>query len=170
MAYKSIKDPGKVNRQGGTKQYVLFASFADFTTIQEAVNYLVATAHTFPTDKGFIKLYCTKDTGQVQFETIGGPDRNSFRATGEFYHPGESNDIVSFANQVKNDRGVMLIPVPGTNEFIQIGGNDFQVQIMPSYDTTKNSGDGRGWTFKLDCFMADMIKYTASTVTMQVDA
>lgn len=170
MAYKSITDPGKTNRMGGTKQFVLLAAFGDFTLIQEPVDYKVPMAHTFPVGKGFFKLYVTKDTGQVKFTPQGGPDRNSFLAEGEFYHPGESDDIESFANQAKNDRFIMLIPVPGTSEYIQIGGNDFQVQIMPEYDTTKNSGDGRGWLFKFSCFVQDKVKYTAGTVTMQVDA
>lgn len=170
MAYKSITDPGKTNRMGGTKQFVLLAAFGDFLLIQEPVAYKVATAHTFPANKGFFKLYVTKDTGQVKFTTQGGPDRNSFVVEGEFYHPGEADDIESFANQAKNDRFIMLVPVPGTNEYIQIGGNDFQVQIMPEYDTTKNSGDGRGWLFKFSCFVADKVKYTAATVTMQSEA
>ncbi len=171
MGYKSITDPGKTNRMGGTKQFVLLAAFGDFTLIQQpaAGGYKVTAPHTFPVGKGFFKLYVTKDTGQVKFTTQGGPDRNSFVAEGEFYHPGEADDIESFANQAKNDRFVMLVPVPGTDEYIQLGGNDFQVQIMPEYDTTKNSGDGRGWLFKMSCFQADKIKYTAATVPMQTE-
>lgn len=168
--YKSIKDPGSANRMGGTQQYILVAPYGDFNVLQKPVDGAVAilVAHTFLATKGFIKLYLTQDTGNVKFGTQGGDDRKSFRPEGEFYHPGESDEIVNFANKAKNDRFIVLVPLPGSTEFIQIGNEEFQVNIAPEYDTAKNSGDGRGWTFKMSAFAADMIKYR-STVTLLAD-
>ncbi|UHG93446.1 hypothetical protein [Spirosoma oryzicola] len=171
MAYKSIKDPGKVSRMGGTAQRILLAPFLDFLILQKpaAGKYNITEAHTFPVGKGFIELYVTKDTGTVKYSPLGGPDRNSFDVTGEFYHPGESDEIEAFANDAKNERWIALVPVPGIPELFQVGDADFQVQIMPEYDATKNSGDGRGWNFKYSCFAANKIKYKASTITMAAD-
>lgn len=171
-AYKSIKDPGKANRMGGLQQRVLFADFADFLLLKEpaADSYNITEAHTFGTGAGFVELYITKDTGMISFKPLGGPDRNSFQIEGEFYHPGEADAIVNFANKCKNGRFIGLLPLPGSSELIQAGNKEFQVQIEPSYDSTKNSGDGRGWTFKFTAFAADFIKYKAATITMATDA
>ncbi|GAB2571876.1 hypothetical protein [Spirosoma areae] len=172
MGYKSIKDPGKANRQGGLQQRILVAPFGDFTLLKEpaANTYNITEAHTFPVGKGFLELYVTKDTGTIKFSPLGGPDRNSFMIEGEFYHPGEADEIVNFVNLCKNDRFIVLAPLPGSSELIQAGNKEFQVQIEPSYDATKNSGDGRGFLFKFTAFAADFIKYKAATITMAVDA
>lgn len=168
--YKNIKDPGRAKRMGGLKQYILVAPYSWFATLQKPANgvYTIATAHTFVTGKGFIKLYLTQDTGMIKFDTQGGADRKSFKVEGEAYHPGEADEIVNFGNECKNDRFIVLAPLPGSDELIQCGNDEFQIAIDSSYDTTKNSGDGRGWLFKLSGFAADLIKYTG-TVTMLAD-
>lgn len=171
MAYKSIKDPGKTTRIGGTAQRMLLCPFLDFLVMQKPADgtFVIATPHTFAPTKGFIEVYVTKDTGMVKYNPLGGPDRNSFMVEGEFYHPGESDDIETFANGCKNERWIALVPIVGIPDLFQVGDADFQVQIEPSYDTTKNSGDGRGWNFKYSCFAANKIKYRAA-VTMATDA
>ncbi|WP_128544073.1 hypothetical protein [Larkinella soli] len=173
--YSSIKALPAVNRMGGTQQKIFLAPYDDFTTLQKpdsaatnvADRYKIATAHVLGTGKGFIEVYVTKDTGELTMETIGGPDRNSFLAKGKFYHPGEADEIVAFQNQAKNDRFILLVPLPGTNELIQVGSEQFQVQIKPSYATTTNGGDGRGTMFEYECYCPDLIKYTAATIPMK---
>lgn len=173
MGYKSIKDPGKVTRMGGTAQRILLCPFLDFLVLAAPADgtFNITTAHTFPANsgKGFIEVYVTKDTGTVKYSPLGGPDRNSFLVEGEFYHPGESDEIESFANNAKNERWIALVPVPGIPDMFQVGDKDFQVQIEPSYDATKNSGDGRGWSFKYSCFAANKIKYKGPAVTMATE-
>lgn len=170
MGYKSIKDPGKTSRMGGTAQRILLAPFLDFQTLQAPVagTSNITAAHVFPagSGKGFIELYVTKDTGTVKWTPQGGPDRRSYKVEGEFFHPGESDDIEQFANDCKNERWIALVPVPGISDLFQVGDADFQVEIVGSYDATKNSGDGRGWTFKFEAFAANKIKYKAGTVPM----
>ncbi|WP_234733242.1 hypothetical protein [Tellurirhabdus bombi] len=177
-SYNSIKTPAQETRMGGLQQKIFAMSYEDFQTLQKPNpaattpegRYVIDTAHVPKTGKGFIELYCTKDMSEVNLETIGGADRNSFRGTGKFYHPGEALDVNAFANQAKNDRFVLLAPLPGKTQLIQLGNDEFQVQLKPSYATTTNSGDGRGWTFEIDVFCADMIMYTASTIPMKPSA
>ncbi|RYC69762.1 hypothetical protein [Spirosoma sordidisoli] len=170
--YKSIKDPGRNNRMGGLQQRVFLAVFSEFQTLQKpaAGTYKITEAHVFAAGKGFIELYVTKDTGSLKFTPLGGPDRKSFLAEGEFLHPGESDDIEKFANESKNDRFILLAPLPGSTELYQIGNEEFQVEIDSEYDTGKNSGDGRGSLFRFRCFCANKIKYTAATIPMATDA
>lgn len=162
--YKSIKDPGRVSRMGGLQQKIFVAPYSEFLALQKpaADTFNIVTPHTFAPNGGFREIYLTKDTGSVKLETIGGPDRNSFKISGKFLHPGESDEIVNFANLAKNDRFIVLCPLPGSPELIQCGYEEFQVQIKPSYDTTENGGDGRGMMFEFESYCADMIKYKAA--------
>lgn len=165
----SIKDPGVGNKMGGLQQRIFLAEYGTFQTLQEpaANTYNIATPHTFASGGGFIELYVIQDTGMLKIDPMGGPDRNSFKATGEFHHPGESDEIINFMNKAKSGRFVLLAPLPGSAELIQIGNKEFQARIAPSYDTGKNSGDGRTSMFKFECFMADIIKYKAASIPMK---
>ena len=167
--YKSIKTVAPVSRMGGTQQRVLLCPYADILTLQKNIlpSYNIVTPHVPVVGKGFFEIYLTKDTGMINFKPQGAADRRSFMASGEFLHPGESDDIVSFANQVLLDgRWIGLMTLPGSTELIQVGTDEFQMDIQAEYDTTKNSGDGRGWTFEIECFMPAFLKYTASSIPM----
>lgn len=174
LTYENIGTPAPVSRMGGSKQYMLFAPFEDFQTLQApdpaaatvADRYKIKVAHVMKATKGFIKVYVTADTGKLMSEVIGGRDRKSFNLKGEFYYPGESDAIVALQNQCIHDRYVLLYPLPGSTEFIQVGSEEFQTIISGQYDTTTNSGDGRGTLFSFECFMPALIKYTASTVPL----
>ncbi len=167
--FASIKFPPIVDRMGGTAQRALLCPFRDFTTLQEpaAGTYNITTAHVCAATKGFIEVYNIQDSGELSFESIGGRDRRSYMVKGTFEHPGESDEIDQFANDVKNEVWIMLIPLPGSRDLYQIGNRDFQVSIKPSYTTGKNSGDGRTAKFEYECLMANKIKYKAATVPMR---
>ncbi|CCH01655.1 hypothetical protein FAES_3648 [Fibrella aestuarina BUZ 2] len=167
--YQSIKFPAPRKRMGGTAQKILLADFDKITTLQEpaANSYNITTPHVFGNGEGFIELYVIQDTGELKFEKMGGKDRVSFKATGKFHHPGEADEIDNFANNCGNTRWVALVPLPGTTDLYQIGDKEFQMSIFPSYDTGKNSGDGRTSMFDFECFCANKIKYKASTIPMK---
>ncbi|NID13766.1 hypothetical protein [Fibrivirga algicola] len=165
--YKSIKDPGNASRMGGLQQRILLCPFSDFTTLQEPVDYKVNTAHVCAAGKGFFEVYSTKDLASLLLEAMGGPDRQSLKGKAEIYLPGESDDAVMLFNLAKNDRFIVLAPLPGSTEMIQCGDKEFQVNIRATYDTGKNSGDGRGMKFELEWFAANLVKYTAATVPMK---
>ncbi|MFD1143026.1 hypothetical protein ACFQ4C_18005 [Larkinella insperata] len=173
--YNSIKSTPAVSLQGGLKQKIYIAAYDDFETIEMpdkaaanvADRFKIKEPHTFKAGKGFVEIYITKNTGFVKFSPIGGPDRHSFNAEGEFYHPGEGDEIVAFGNQAIHDRFIILAPLPGSDELIQIGSDEFQVELTPSYDTTKNGDDGRGWPFTFSSYMPYLIKYTASTIPLK---
>lgn len=175
LNYESIGTPPPISRMGGSQQRIFLASFDDFATLQkpdaaatvEVDRYKIKVPHVMKVGKGFIECYTTADLSKFMNESIGGRDRKSFMAKGEFYHPGESDEIVAFQNKVIHDRFVMLFPLPGSAECIQIGSAEFQTTIAPSYDTTTNAGDGRGTTFTFECFMAMLVKYTAATIPMK---
>lgn len=168
MAYKSIKNPGKNNKMGGFKQKMFMAPLSVFLALQKpaAGEYTINTAHTFAASEGFIELYLTKNTGSLKIDPMGGPDRKSFNATVKGFHPGESTDLLTLVNEGKNDRWVLLAPLAGSDELIQVGNEEFQAEMVATYETTENEGDGRGVTFEFKCYMADIIKYL-STVTLK---
>jgi hypothetical protein len=155
---------------GGSKQRILICDVDDLTTIARpdaaAVaikdRSLVKTPHVPVATKGFFEIYVTKDTGSVKISPMGAADRHSFKAVGKFLHPGESDEILAFINQAINSRYIVLFTLPGSNELIQLGSDEFQVDIMPDYDTTENGGDGRGTTFNFEVYMPAIWKYTAA--------
>ena len=167
MDYASITTPPKVSRMGGSKQKMFLCPYDEITTLQTPTNGKITTAHVPVTNKGFIEVYVTADTGKFMNEVIGGRDRKSFQAKGEFYHPGESDEIVAFNNAVIHERFIILFPLPGSAACIQIGSAEFQATISGTYDTTTNAGDGRGILFSFECFMPELVKYTASTIPMK---
>ena len=168
--YEHIKKLPNKTRMGGSQQRVFIMDYDDFQTLAKADpdavavkdRYIIKTPHVPAVGKGFIEVYVTKDTGNCKYTTIGGADRHSFKAEGKFYHPGESDEIVAFQNQVIHSRYVVLFTLPGSNELLQFGTDEFQVDIMPSYDTTENGGDGRGTLFTFECYMPALLKYTAA--------
>jgi hypothetical protein len=168
MAYQSIKDPGKNNKMGGFKQKLFLAPLSVFLALQkpDAGKFVITTAHTFGASEGFIELYITKNTGSVKIDPMGGPDRKSFKAVAKGFHPGESDALLALINEGKNDRWILLGPLAGSDELIQIGNDEFQAELKATYDTTENEGDGRGTTLEFECYMADIVKYR-STVTVK---
>ncbi|MEZ0485424.1 hypothetical protein [Fibrella aquatica] len=164
--YKNIKDPGNVSRMGGLQQRIFLCPFADIDTLQEPVDYKVTTPHVCADGKGFIEVYSTKDLSEVLLEAMGGADRQSLKGKAEFYLPGESDAAVALFNLAKNDRFIVMAPLPGSTEMIQCGDKEFQVNVRATYGTGKNSGDGRGMKFELEWFAANLVKYTAATLPM----
>jgi hypothetical protein len=175
LNFESIGTPAPVSRMGGSQQRIFICPYDDFATLQkpnpaatnELDRYKITTAHVMKATKGFVEVYVTADTGKFMNESIGGRDRKSFMAKGEFFYPGESDEIVAFQNKVIHDRFIILFSLPGSLELIQIGSSEFQATIAPAYDTTTNSADGRGTLFSFECFMPALVKYTASTIPMK---
>ena len=165
--YVHMKTPPAVSRMGGSQQKMFICPYDEITTLQDPTLFKVTSAHTVVATKGFVEVYVTKNTGEFMEELLGGPDRHSFLAKGKFYHPGEADDILAFHNQVIHERFIILFPLPGSTELIQIGSKEFQAEIKPTYSTTTNSGDGRGVSFEFECYMPALIKYTAGTIPMK---
>ncbi len=169
--FENIKFPQIVDRMGGTAQKMFLVPYRDFLVMQEPTSgsYKINTAHTFQSGKGAIEVYVIQDTGELNFESIGGFDRASFMAKVMFDHPGEADAIDKFSNECKNEQWVAFVPLPGSQELYQLGNKEFQFSIKPSYTTGKNSGDGRTSKFEGQCLCANKIKY-AATLTMKPSA
>jgi hypothetical protein len=168
--YEHLNKLPNKSRQGGSQQRIFIMDYDDFQTLNKPDpaatdihdRFKIKVPHVPKATKGFIEVYVTKDTGSCKFTPIGASDRLSFKAEGEFYHPGESDEIVAFLNQILNGRYIVLFTLPGTDELLQVGSNEFQVEIKPEYDTTTNGGDGRGTKFSFWSYMPALIKYVAA--------
>lgn len=168
--YENIKSLPVVSRQGGSQQRILIADYDGLTTVAKpdpaATNVkdrsLVKTPHVAGTGGGFFGIYVTKDTGSIKLTPVGAPDRRSYKVEGKFLHPGESDAIVSFQNQALNGRFIVMFTLPGSTELIQVGSDEFQVEIIGSYDSTENGGDGRGILFTFECYMSALWKYKST--------
>jgi|GEM_PF-6192859 len=176
--YEHIKQLPSVSRMGGSQQRIFLIDYEDIQELKKhdltladpKERYKIKAPHVPLANKGFIEVYVTKDTGSCKYTPIGGSDRKSFKAEGKFLHPGEGDAIVAFQNQVIHGRYIVMFTLPGSNELLQIGTDEFQVEITPSYDTTTNGGDGRGTEFSFECYMPALLKYIAAVPMLGVAA
>lgn len=162
---------GQENNMGGTKQVIYFAPIRDFDTIQapaaspttEAGVSEITTAHTFLTGKCFKTLYCTLDMGEMKATPQGERDGRSFKQEATIFLPGASKEAVGFASLIKNDKFIALIPL-ADGKVMQIGSEDFYAEILPDFDSAKNSSGVRGHKFTISS-MGPVNLYYSGTIT-----
>ncbi len=168
MNYATLAGPGgQADNMGGTKQFIYIAPIDDFLTIEtfDPAGTTLASAaeipgdHIFKTGKCFKKIYCTLDKGSLKSDKQGERDGRSFKDMCKIFYPGSDLDVTGFANIVKNDRMMALIPMPD-GKVRQIGSEDFYAEISAAFDTGTNSGGIRGTEFEISSMDSRMKIYT----------
>jgi hypothetical protein len=155
MDYENLSGPdGTTDNMGGILQKVYAAPIRYFDSIKKVATSPTTLAglvditdtHTFLTDMGFHKFYCTQDKGMVDAEPQGDRDGRSYKQDAKFFYPGSDSELHGFASMAKNDRFIFLAPmVDGT--LMQIGTEDFPAEILGKFTTATNSGGVRGYEF-----------------------
>ena len=92
-----------------------------------------------------IYVYCTDDTVGYKVENQGDTDGQSFKISGEFFHPGNSKEVAAFARQVNNMRGSLVLQDRDGKQFVV-----FNARIKPSCDLGKAASDKRGYSFTFE--------------------
>ena len=169
IAYADLNSPQGADNMGGTKQYILFAPVADFSTIAPRpaspanIGQLaeITGNHTFGVGKGFLRMYVTLDTGKLMDEVQGERDGRSYKTTVEVFHPGMTKEILGFLRQAKNDQFIVLVPLPD-GKYRQIGTEDFYAEIIGKTDTGTNSSGRRGTTFTIEAMETGPILYSGT--------
>jgi len=171
MAYKNLMGPdGTENNQGGTKQYLFWASVInDLLNIQipdpadaeTDDKYVVKTAHVCKSGKKFNQIYTTVDTSELEAAIAGQIDGRSQALKLTFFYPGSKKEVIKFMNEAKNDRFLFLVPLSDGTIF-QLGSPDQSAYISPNFKSDKTTGRGKGTTFTVECWMPDIILYEAT--------
>ena len=92
-----------------------------------------------------IYVYCTDDTVGYKVENQGETDGQSFKISGEFFHPGNSVEVAAYARQVNNMRGSLVLQDREGKQFVV-----FNARIKPSCDLGKAPADRRGYSFTFE--------------------
>lgn len=174
MAYKSLMGPdGTENNQGGTKQWLYWASViqdllentgvkmpdpADSATDDK---YVVKVPHICKSGRMFNKIYTTVDTSELEAAMAGQIDGRSEALKLTFFYPGSKKDLIKFMNESKNDRFLFLVPL-SDGTIIQLGSPDQSAYVSHNFKSDKTTGRGKGTTFTVECWMPDIIIYEAA--------
>lgn len=89
-----------------------------------------------------IYVYCTDDTVGYKAENQGEVDGQSFKVSGEFFHPGNSTEVAAFSRQINNMRCHLVMQDREDKQIVV-----FNARIKPSCDLGKAPTDRRGYSF-----------------------
>jgi hypothetical protein len=136
-----------------------FEKIAGFkTTTGKGDSVTIDGSHTFkdnpdtPGEKyGFLKAYSTQDTAQLKLDPTGERDGRGYKASLEFFNPGDGKEQAEFMRIIKNTTCIMLVKTPD-GIVKQVGAEDLGAEIVGTYDSGKLSGGRRGTTFKAEAY------------------
>lgn len=169
ITYADLLGPnGEENNMGGTKQIFYFARYDDIATFGAPaaepatpdLKYVISTAHVMKTGTKFQKMYTTIDTSEIEGALIGEIDGRSHNPILRFFYPGLRAEINQFINDCKNDKFIILVPLPDGTVY-QIGEEGFPATIAPTPATGTTTGRGRGTNFEAMSYQPYLYIYDA---------
>lgn len=114
-------------------------TFADLVTITADI--------IMKAGKQFHSIYVTLEEGDLKHEGQGETDSMSYKNTLEFSHPGSKAEVLGFAQWVKNNNIVFLVPeVDGQVRLLGSRAYPAKLSAAPG-GTGKKSTDGKKTTF-----------------------
>lgn len=99
-------------------------------------------------------IYATDKTVGLKAENQGELDGQSFKISGEFFHPGTKAEASGISRLLNNTPGSLVLTSPEGEQFI-IGQPGLPVYIKPSYNGGVQRSDRRGfaYTFEADSYV-----------------
>lgn len=122
---------------------------ANPTTTEELA--LAEGSYEFKEENGQpVAIYATDKTVGMKAENQGELDGQSFKITGEFFHPGTKTEVAGMSRLVNNCPGTLILISPEGEQFI-VGQPGLPVYIKPSFDGGTARADRRGTSFTFEC-------------------
>jgi hypothetical protein len=157
---------GGADNMGGTKQFFYYAPIDYFDTIEKPDpndtslegKSIIPVSHTFQAGKGFHKMYCTIDKGNIEASQQGETDGHSYKQMAKYFYPGSDAAVHGLASRAKNDRFITLHEMPD-GKVMQIGSEDFFAKISGKFGTGTNSSGIRGYEFEVASMAPDNYIY-----------
>lgn len=171
VTYKDIMpnwDNG-VNNMGGTRQIGYYASYPDFlnfpkpgtTPATPEDEFIVSTAPTFKTGKGWKKIYFEEDKSEFTMESLGSADGGGFKVTATGFVPSDNKDLNYFANVVRGTKFIFIIPdADGTLNLV--GTEEFPATMKLSKQTGTHSSGVKGYNVEISAYMPQKLMVTAA--------
>ena len=158
------------DNQPGLQQTIFIAPTAWFAVIKQVKttggvgdSVTIDGSHTFKDDPqgnpyGFLKAYSTLDTAQLKLDPTGERDGRGYKASLEFFNPGNSKASAEFMRTVKNYNCLILVKTPD-GVVQQVGSEGLPAEIVGAFDTGKLSGGRRGTTYKGEAYQNGPVFY-----------
>lgn len=109
-------------------------SFADYVEIGSAS--MSGKAFTVATGKGFAKIYCAKDLGELKYTVQGsGVGSRSMKANLEVFHPNFKRKILGFLGTMMNQE-VIIVAVLNNGDKHLLGDLDRGAEIADGVEAT----------------------------------
>ena len=132
---------------------VLAASKTTFTDYVEiGSTAMEGKAFTVATGKGFVKLYCTKDLGELKYAVQGaGVGSRSMKATLEVFHPNFKRKILGFLGTMINQE-MIIVAVLNNGDKHLLGDLERGAQIADGVEATSGKAvtDQNGATLQFE--------------------
>ncbi len=175
MAFQDVLWPEGADNMGGLIGDIYFVPMGD---VDKAVIPTIDAEGRISTDimlldaKKFFAIYETRGTGKIDDTTAGERDGRSKEVMFEFKFPGDTPEIISFARQVQNQPGILIVLDPQGQQRVlgvtviknALGTADIASYDMPAYlesdtGTTGLGGDAKGHTmiFKAEALTKALI-------------
>lgn len=147
---------------GGYKNRLLFIPACSVSAIPELPEEITESADLVTAAGAFtftevgtkpIFIYATDKTVSLNAENQGDQDGQSFKQTGEFFHPGSKAEVAAFARKVNNTPGYLILEDANGDQFM-VGSKGLPANIKPSFAGGGERTDRKGFqfTFEADSF------------------
>lgn len=125
-------------------------SFTDYVQIGSQA--MEGKAFTVATGKGFAKLYCAKDLGEIKYAVQGaGVGSRSLKATLEVFHPGMKRKLLGFLGTMINQE-LIIVAVQNNGEIHLMGDLERGAEIADGVEATSGKAvtDQNGATLQFE--------------------
>jgi len=143
--YKKFDKTTQEATSGGYKNVVFWAPTDTFTAIQVPTptpaalgdKFKITTAHTFPTDEGFISWLCKQDSVTIKGVTIGDPGSNEMEYTSTFILLGDGAATQEEVTEQLNSNNLWLLKDSAClagNPYVQLGNECVPAKVSIEFD------------------------------------
>lgn len=146
MYFIPKKDVNAINAVLATTK----TTFTDYVEIGSSA--MEGKAFTCATGKGFAKLYCTKDLGELKYAVQGtGVGSRSMKATLEVFHPNFKRKILGFLGTMINQE-LIIVAVLNNGDKHLLGDLERGAQIADGVEATSGKAvtDQNGATLQFE--------------------
>ncbi|MDR0824583.1 MAG: hypothetical protein LBN74_05775 [Prevotella sp.] len=156
--YKSILRRAGGENMGGFKNRILFYPehlFKVYPTLvenpQDTEDLATGEGAFEPVDEDTepMAIYATDKTVGMKAENQGELDGQSFKISGEFFHPGTATEVAGVARKLNNTPGFLVLESPEGEQFM-VGQKGLPAYVKPSFDGGTQRTDRRGFAFTFE--------------------
>lgn len=155
MAYASLRKNKTRDNAPGLRKNIFLAErdwFTDGTglktpgaNVNPGDSLRITETHTFKDGFGFLAMHSTLATAELIGEMVGERESRTNNPSLTAQHPGLTAEVVEFLQQMKSGDWIVLVQTLA-GEFIQLGEDGLECEVMYSFGSGKVDGGYQGVT------------------------